>query len=173
MARRHSRFVRSAPKTKMWIGAGVGNFTVPGSSSVLVSTLTAGALLLLPFTILRMRMLVTWRSDQAAVSERPFGAYGKIVVTQAAAAIGVTAIPDPSGTAGDPEAAWFIWQAFYTDFNFLSSIGFQEGGAAQYVVDSKSMRKVGIDDQVVAVATNDTSVGGIVNTNGRMLVQLH
>ena len=173
MARR-SRFVRPAPRTKMWIGAGVGNTTVTGATDNLVSTLSAGALLLRPFTILRTRMDLQVRSDQQVASEIPFGFYGKLVVTDTAAVLGITALPGPSGISGSPEAAWFVWQAvslaFFVDINGTDGIGLDANGSMHYVIDSKSMRKVGPDDDVVTVFANEVAAGMSLTTNGRMLI---
>ena len=108
MARRH-RFVRPAPKTKQWIGFGVGSTTLAGSSDTLVATYSAAALLLRPFMILRTRALFTYESDQAAVSERPIASVGAIIVTDTAAALGITVVPDPSGITGDANSDWFLW----------------------------------------------------------------
>ena len=122
MARRRS-FTRPAPRTKMWIGSGVGDTTVAAGATVLVSTFSAGALALRPFTILRTHMLLTIRSDQTGADETLIGSYGELVVTEVAAAVGVTAVPDPSGISGDPEAAWYVWQALATRFLFVSGVG--------------------------------------------------
>jgi len=177
MARRRSRFVRPAPRTKMWIGSGVGDTSLPASSKILVSTLSAGALLLRPFTILRTHKLLVYRSDQAVATEFQTGSYGQIVVTEAAAAIGVTAVPDPSGISGDPEADWFVWQAvvnnFFIDVNGTDGIGVDGSLGNQYVIDSKAMRKVGPDDNLISVFAQESAVGSIMSTNGRMLIQLH
>ena len=173
MARRHTRFVRPAPRTKMWIGAGVGATTLVGSSVQLIGSLIAGALLLRPFTILRTRMDIMVRSDQAATSESVELSYGHIVITEAAEAIGVTAIPDPSGITGDPEADWFVWQALANTFTFLSSVGFDGDNGYHVTIDSKAMRKVGPDDQMVQITSLDTSAGATFVNNGCMLVQLH
>ena len=175
MARRHSRFVRPPVRTKMWIGGGVGATTVLGSSKTLISTLSAGALLLRPFTVLRTHLELHYRSDQQAASEFQSGAYGKIVVTDTAAAIGATAVPSPSGTAGDPEAAWFAMQEVMNFFQFISGVGFAsgDGAGARFTIDSKAMRKVGPDDNIASVFTQDAAVGAIIFTAGRMLIQLH
>ena len=151
MAGRRSRFVRPAPRTKMWIGSGVGDTTVGSATTVLVSTLSAGALLLRPFTILRTRMVLGFRSDQIVTSEHPVGLFGKIVITEAAAAIGITAIPNPSGISGDPEADWFVWQALQASIERASDVGITGGGQQIFVVDSKAMRKVGPDDDVATL----------------------
>ncbi len=174
MARRpRSRFVRPAPRTKMWIGYGVGSTTLVGSAAILVGSLGAAQLLLRPFTILRTRALLTFESDQAAVSERPIGSYGSIIVTDAASAAGVASIPSPSSLSGNPEADWFIWQALTVSFEFLSSVGFEGNVQTQYVIDSKAMRKVGPDDDLVIMADMDTASGAVIVDQGRMLIQLH
>ena len=104
MARR-ARILRPAPRTKIWIGAGVGETAIVANSSALISLLSIGALLLRPFTILRTRMLVTYASDQSASSEHGFGAYGKIVVTSEAAGspatvpgLGIAVAPIPAAS---------------------------------------------------------------------------
>ena len=163
---------RPAAKTKIWIGGGVGSDTIVGGAVQLISSFTAAALLLRPFTILRTRLLVTFQSDQTATSETPFGSFGHIVVSDAVSAIGVTAIPDPSAISGDPDADWHVWQACHHGMKSLTSVGITWGGISQYVVDSKAMRKVGPNEDLVMVFSSE-NVGADLNTNGRILVQLH
>ncbi len=173
MAHRRGRFVRPAPKTKIWIGAGVGDTTIVASTVQLISSLSAAALLLRPFTVLRSRILLFYGSDQVGVSERPIGSFGQLVVTRAASTLGVTALPDPSAISGDPDQDWFIWQANIVDFRFVSGVGFESAAGIQYVIDSKAMRKVGPNDDIVAVHSQENAVGAVLSTNGRMLIQLH
>ncbi len=173
MARRRARFVRPAPKTKMWVGIGIGATTLVGSSTQLIASYGAAILGLRPFTILRTRGLLSFESDQAAVSERPIASVGYMIVTDTAAALGVTAVPDPSSISGDPSADWFFWQALCASFTFLSSVGFEGNVQTQYVIDSKAMRKVGPDDDMVQVTSMDTASGGVLVTQGRQLIQLH
>ena len=175
MARRPSRgrFVRPAPRTKMWIGSGVGVTTVSSATTVLVSSLSAGALLLRPFTILRTRMEISVFSDQAAASETALGSYGEIIVTEAASAAGIGSIPNPSGISGDPEADWYLWQALSYRFVHQTSVGQLGDALTHYTIDSKAMRKVGPDDDAVAVYDNELTPGLSIVTNGRQLVQLH
>ena len=176
MARRsRSRFVRPPKKTMIWLGDNPVSApsTVPANSALLFSVLNAGALALRPFTILRSRGIIRWESDQAAVSEQPNGAFGEIVVTDNATTIGVTAVPDP---ISDPDADWFLYQSVFADFNFLSSVGFNEyaGDANVFAYDSKAMRKVGPNDDIAGVISNQNSAhGGKFMTIGRQLIQLH
>ena len=107
MARRaRGCFVRPAPKTKVWIGIAAAEQTLGAGTSTLTSVLNAAALALRPFTILRTRLLLSYMSDQDSTSERPFGAYGEMIVTENASAVGITAIPAPSV---DTDGDWYIW----------------------------------------------------------------
>ena len=172
MARR-TRFVRPAPRTKMWIGSGVGVVVVTGAITAVISTLSAGALLLRPFTILRTRLDVLYKTDQIAATETPHGSLGKIVVTETAAALGVTALPNPSGVDGDPEASWFVWQGMSAGFQFGSGVAFDGNSGQHYSIDSKSMRKVGPDDDIVTLYDNQVASGAQMVFMGRQLIQLH
>jgi len=148
----------------------VGTFTLIASSKNLLSGLSAGALLLRPFTVLRTHMDFLFSSDQLGSGEAPRGQYGQIVVTDSASAIGVTAVPSPSA---NPEADWFVHQAMSVRFDFVSGVGFDGNAGRGYSVDSKAMRKVGPDDDIVAMFTMDSAFGGILTNNGRRLIQLH
>ena len=173
MARTRSRFVRPPPRTKIWVGAGVGETTLAASATTLIGTAGAAILALRPFTIFRTRMDVLYRSDQAAVSESPFGTLGLIVVTDNATTVGVTAIPNPSGVSGDQDASWLVWQGLSVSFTFLSSVGFYADSGHHYTIDSKSMRKVGANDDIAIMVDQENAVGSTIVTNGRMLLQLH
>jgi len=177
MARRPARFIRPAPRTKMWIGDGVGNTAVGASAKVLVSVLTAASLGLRPFTILRTHLEIDIFSDQATAIENVIAAYGEMVVTDTASGIGVTAVPDPSPVTGNPEADWFLWtplvNQFFIDIDAGGGIGVDGSNGAKYILDSKAMRKVGPDDDIVGVISNDTAVGFSLVTMGRTLIQLH
>ena len=157
----------------MWIGAGVGSITIVANADQVISTLSAGALLLRPFTILRTRMILTLESDQQAVGERPQGSYGRIVVTETAAALGTTALPDPSSTDGDPEASWYVHQEAVCSFIFSSAVGHNSPQQQNYTIDSKAMRKVGPDDDIVSIFSETNGNGAILTTRGRTLIQLH
>jgi len=174
MARRLSRgrFVRPAPKTKIWIGNGLVNTTIAGSSTTLLTSLAGGALLLRPFTILRSHMEILFKSDQTSVSEVPQGAYGETVVSDNASAVGVTAVPNPSSVDGDPDADWYVWQALASAFVHATNAAFIEGGRL-FVIDSKAMRKVGANDDIVGVVDMQSGPGATIMFGGRTLIQLH
>ena len=175
MARRGSRarFVRPAPRTKMWIGNALGEIAVAANTKVFAGQLNAAALLLRPFTILRTHISLLWTTDQEAADESPAAGYGEIVVTDTATGIGVTAIPDPSAQDGDPEADWYVWQGMVLDYQFVSNTGSPGTIGQHYTVDSKAMRKVGPDDDVASMVSSNNNAGAVLHINGRQLIQLH
>ena len=170
MARRRSRFIRPPVKTKIWIGAGVGPLTVIASTARTLSNLNANALLLRPFTILRTRLVLGIQTDQESAAEDWSGDFGLIVVSEPASSIGVTAIPTP---LSETNADWFVHQPLMFSFAFITGAGFDGQKMTQYIVDSKAMRKVGPNDQVVGLVEPRSATGAIITMEGRMLVQLH
>ena len=173
MARARSRFIRPAPRTKMWIGAGLGQASIVASTKQFLGSFTAAGLALRPFTILRTRMDLLLMSDQQSASERPIVTFGLIIVTDTATALGVTAIPDPSSILGNPEADWFVHQAMSMSLLFASAVGVDGNNGQHYTIDSKAMRKVGPDDDLAFMTSEDNAVGALLIVNGRQLIQLH
>jgi len=172
MARSRARFIRPPPRTKIWIGAGVGLTTLTANAVQLISVLSAGALLLRPFTILRTHMLFSFESDQDGTDERPFGTLAQIVVTETASGIGATAVPDPDPIAGNSDADWFLIQNMYHSVRDSGTPSMQAPFENQYEVDSKAMRKVGPQDDIVMMSSMN-AFGAFVTTQGRRLIQLH
>jgi len=173
MARGRARprgFIRPAPKTKIWIQAGLVVQTLGSGAATLIGTLNAAALAARPFTILRTRIELMFRSDQSATNESPTGAYGEIVVKETASAIGVTAVPSPL-TEGD--ADWHVYQAMSLALLSLTSVGVESPIGVRYVIDSRAMRKVGPTDDLVNVAELRSAGGAFLNIEGRILIQLH
>jgi len=171
MARRHQRFVRPPKKTKQWIGASIDTVvTVPSTLATVVAVYDAAILGLRPFTILRTHLVLSFRSDQSATAEFPFGIYGETIVTDTAAALGTTAVPNPGD---EPEGDWYIYQPLQAEFLLKSAVGFEANAMQTVVVDSKAMRKVGPDDSLMAIFKMVSSVGGQLLVQGRQLIQLH
>jgi len=170
MARRFARtFVRPAPKTKLWIGVLLGQTTLAASTKVLVGSFSASALGLRPFTILRTHLECHYETDQVATSEAPFGIMGWGIFNDTAVSLGVTALPSPSGS---PEQDWYVYQAMSSSFVFGDATGFGTVGKG-YIIDSKAMRKVGLDDDQAVMFTQTASVGADLTIQGRQLIQLH
>lgn len=163
---------RGERRKTLWIGGSfVDTQIAAASGSVLVTQLSASALALLPFTIVRTRGFVFFRSDQQAASENPSGSYGVIVVKQQASTIGITAIPTP---VTDDTSDWFAFQAMAARLTFSDATGIQTPAGIYFPIDSKAMRKVDVGDDVVEVLENSALVGGIqCITYTKLLVKLH
>ena len=153
-----------------WIGAGIAATAVAGSVKTQISVLSAGALALRPFTVMRTRLTILFESDQIAVSERSAGGFGAIVVNDVASALGITAIPGP---ISDDNSPWFVYQGMLSSLLFGDATGFIAVGGIQYEIDSKAMRKVGSNEDINFIFENRTTKGAIVSIEGRMLLKFH
>ncbi len=156
----------------MWLGGAplVSAFTVGGGT--ILGTLNAAALALRPFTIVRIRQTLAWKSDQTAATERQIGAVGFAVVSDQAVAIGITAVPTPvTDLASD---LWMLHQFFMSHFTVTSAIG-SESQYHQIDVDSKAMRKVEDGQDLVEVGELATGLsdGFSLSDASRILIKLH
>ncbi len=147
--------------------------TLVSASGTILNSLTVPEKAKRPFTIVRTYLEVQQQSDQAIASEQQVGAIGLAVVSDQAAAIGVTAVPTPL-TDLDSDL-WFMHQLIFGNFLLASAIGFEEGGATRMSLDSKAMRKVNDAEDVVIVAERDAVLGEgtIMLVGGRLLIKEH
>ncbi len=121
-------------------------------------------------TILRVVGGVSVRSDQSAVSEDQNGAIGMCLVTDAAAAIGITALPDPVTDVSDD--LWFLFQSFSQRLQVLDATG-STVSSVWYPFDSKAKRILESGHQVVLIGANANSATGMnVTVNLRILSQV-
>ena len=169
--RRGSAAIRSARETE-WVpitptvnGLGAGSFAITNS-------LNAAALALRPFMIVRTHLQWSIVSDQVIATESQYAAVGLAVVSDQASAIGATAVPTPINDLGSD--LWFLHSIMQSDFTFITGAGFSSGNVVQKDVDSKAMRKVnGDQDIVVVVETSSFSDGLTLVLGGRILIKLH
>ena len=174
MATPRRTFVRGGRPRRQtfWLGGTFVNTTLASANSAAVITsLSAAALLLRPFTIIRMRGIIQVRSDQTAANEDYSGIVGHCVVTDQAVAVGITAVPTP--VAESDSDLWFQYDPFAGDYESLTSVGTNEKGR-QYIVDSKAMRRVDQGFDFVQVGENSAASNGtILTTFFRTLIKLH
>ncbi len=172
--RRFRQAVRARRETLWLFVATVESTLSGGPTAVLANSLSAAALALRPFTIVRTRGIIHIRSDQAAATETYAGDLGYAVVSDQAAAIGITAVPTPfTDLASD---LWFFHQIMDGSFVFVSGVGFTSDGvgSSQRDFESKGMRKVNGDQDVVfTLETSTLSSGAILYAAGRILIKLH
>ncbi len=177
MARRFSRpvRVRSVRRITRWLASAdviSGATALAGGSAVLDQSLTAAEKLFRPFTIVRTRGTIWMSTDQVAAAENPFGALGFAVVSEAAATAGVGSIPTP--ISEEDSDLWYVHQFFALRILLGSGIGFATDGYARTEFDSKAMRKVNNDEDVVVVVENGSDSDGLIYLlKFRMLIKLH
>ena len=93
------------------------------------------------------------------------------VVTDQAAAIGVTAMPTP--TTDNISDSWFLWLPWMASWRLADATGVQANPYMRYDFDSKAMRKVQESD-TIAVMLENASAGDGCNflLQFRMLLKL-
>jgi len=175
MARRfagfRNRLVRQGRKTFWFSGTSVESAITAANTAVVQTSLNAAALALRPFTIVRTRGYFHIISDQLSANERYEAAYGLIVVSDQAVAIGVTAVPTPST---DSQSGWFVYERGVDAHQFITGAGFQSHTGLFQTFDSKAMRKVEEGQDVISVAeTGPNSQGVTVTAFSRILIKLH
>jgi len=174
MARRHApgRIVRSTRRETVWLQFAQTRTAVDVSTAVLVFTLNAAALALRPFTIIRTRFELLMSSDQIAATENQNAAFGAAIVSDQAAAIGVTAVPTPVTDLGSD--LWFVIQQMNQRIVFGDATGFDSRAGERYEVDSKAMRRCDVgQDMAVVLEASSISAGTTIVIGGRMLAKLH
>ena len=172
MARNRS-FVRGAAAIRTarlttWGGiTPVASTLAANTSTILVSSLSAGALALRPFTLIRTHLEVQLVSDQAAAVETQGVSIGMAVVSDQAVAVGISAVPTPTIEADSN--LWFLHQVLFADESNLTD----RTKNGNYVsIDSKAMRKVEIGQDVIIVVEGAGVGGGmIVTLGGRFLLK--
>jgi len=159
-------------RSSVWIPLAPGqNSAGAASTAVVIGSLNAVALALRPFTVVRTRGSVLFRSDQSAASESYGGGFGAAVVSDQAVAIGVTAVPTPV-TDFDSDL-WFMIEQFFGRFDFADATGSREVGRTMQI-DSKAMRKVDQgQDIVIALETSSISSSMVLDSALRFLLKLH
>ena len=143
------------------------------ASKVLISTANATLLAARPFTIVRVRGILSVQSDSTAATRTTFGAFGIAIVSDTAAALGITAVPDP--VTDEASGLWFVYQHWLAGRTFVTAAGIQGSEDwSQYEIDSKAMRKVDEGSDTAVVLANKAAVGGVnFVLQWRMLIKLH
>jgi len=176
MARRFRNFranmVRSGRKT-FWLGGlFVEQNLASANSAAILTNLNAAALALRPFTIIRTRGIWGVFSDQIAADESQVVAYGSIIVSDEALAVGVSAVPTP---VEQDSSAWIHFSQTIQRFQQSSGVGTKPNMIPwNTIVDSKAMRKVEEGQTLIEVIQNSpNSEGTEVTTYSKVLIKLH
>ena len=141
-------------------------------SEALSQSLNATALAARPFTVIRFRGIIGISSDQGVAGEDQSAALGVAVVSDQASAIGITAVPSPISDRGSD--LFFVYEDMVASMFVASNSGVIPNLMTSRQFDSKAMRKVNEDEDVVITkGTTALSDGVILYTAGRLLVKLH
>ncbi len=165
---------RAQRRQTTWLGSAdvAAVVNIPNNANVLLESLTGAQVdLIAPFTIVRVRGLISIKSDQLAALENPYGAVGFMVVTEQARAAGAASIPGPVSNNDDGE--WFVHQPISAFFTFATAAGYESQGGRVFEFDSKAMRKVQAGQAIVIMVENETAAGFDVNVDYRILIKVH
>jgi len=176
MARNRSRIVRAPKRDTTWLFVAPRRITMAAASTAnFTASLNAAALALRPFTVVRSLIHLSLKSDQIAQTENFDAACGMCVVSEQAAAIGVTAIPTPMTDLGSE--LWFFHKIIDGELTFITGAGIDAQGVTPpggITMESKAMRKIDTAQDLAIVAeTSAVSIGAIMYLAGRILVKLH
>ena len=156
-----------------WAFVAPTNTTIgAASTAVLIGVANAALLLRRPFTVIRMRGFWHVRSDQSAASEDWGCSLGWSLASDAAVAIGVTAVLTP--IVDQASDGFFSYETLLGRVDVASAIGITEvGKSSQY--DSRAMRKCEPDDMspVLVIETPAITSSAVVAHQARMLIKLH
>ena len=151
-----SRGGRGFRPATFWAGSTPAAQTaVPAASKVIVASFTNSGDQ--DLTVRRIRGLLTVASDQQVATELQLGAFGATVVTDAATAVGATAVPDPVTEVADD--MWMLYVHIGQQMRFASAVGLEPNWVTQYVLDSKAMRKTPAGYSLIFVIANSASTG--------------
>ena len=158
-------------RESLWMQVGFVSTALGASATAAITNfLTAAALAVRPFTIVRSRLKWLVVSDQSAATEAFVGNIGMAVVSDQAVAIGVTAVPTPATDLGSD--LFFLIDQWPGRFELVGTSHAVD--ITPKTIDSRAMRKVNDDqDLVVTVEAGIGGSGCVVSAVGRVLIKLH
>ena len=147
------------PPNRGWAGTiPAAAFTVPAASKVLLGSFALdndG----IDETMLRVVGGVMVASDQTAADETQVGAIGMCIVTDAALAVGITALPDPVSEIEDD--MWFMYLPFCRTLNVADATGTQPNFGEWFPFDQKAKRIVHTGSSIVLIGANVSATAGM------------
>ena len=168
MARARRSFAgRDGPKrmTEWSQYSGAGFAAVSAGGATLLSTIAFES----PGTLIRTRGLISIKPQSFAADVGIVGAFGIAMVSAEAAAVGITALPEPHSDAD--WGGWMVLQPFAFHYEFQDGSGGLLG-SVQIEVDSKAMRKVGLSTVAIFIAEGISGAFNIADES-RLLLKLH
>jgi len=164
---RSNRFAQSRSRpNRAWAGVSDTGNNIAGSTKVLLGSIALSNSNI-DETVLRFVGDMWVRSDQVVATEQQIGAFGMIVVSDAAVAAGAASIPGPIADIGDD--GWFVFVPFVQQFVFADATGFVPNGDTRYHFDFKSKRIVQEGEKIALMFENIAGQGLSVSIIARLL----
>ena len=170
MVRRSFRGRSSPGRLTEWFASAVQTdyLALPANTVVLDQSLTTIEKAKRPFTVTRVVGSLFLQSDQNAAVETPFGAFGMIVVTEAAVAAGIASIPNVYSSAEND--GFFVHQFMSAEGSASTNVG---RPLERFSFDFRSQRKVQDGEDIAVVLQNGNLTDGLdYLVSFRMLVKL-
>jgi len=151
--------------TKEWTGTAIGVASTLGTTQVVISQVTHDQV----ETFLRIRGNLLVAAAPNAANDDDVAAFGFIVASDNAIAIGGTSVPGP---INDPDAPW-LWHQ-YVPLHSLAATAASDVGLglwARVEIDSKAMRRATRNEGLILVGEVETGefAGVFVNGGFRVL----
>ena len=95
-----------------------------------------------------------------------------IVVSDQATDAGAASIPAP---VNEVNAPFFVWEPWIVNFTVATAVGFESAAGYTSTIDSKAMRKVGVNEDIAVMVENSAGGdnGAVARIEGRILIKLH
>ena len=152
---------------KEWVGIAFSETNLTMTQSLLISFLEPGS----PSTILRVRGNLLIKGTPDAITDDDVVGLGMIVVSEASASVGGTSLPGP---INDSDSPWLWHQYVPLAAGQNALLGQDIGSFARVEVDSKGMRKLGINERLVLVGELSTGLYAAISlTGGVRVLVLH
>ena len=148
---------------KEWTGAAFAEVNLTQTQSIQVFFLETGS----PSTILRIRGEILVKGTPDAITDDEIVGLGAIVVSEASQVAGGAAVPGPIDA---PNSPW-LWHAYVPLAAGQAALdGSDIGSFARVTVDSKAMRRIGINERLIFVGELSTGLYAAVSVTGGVRV---
>ena len=148
---------------KEWTGSAFTEVNLTTTQSIQLFFLETGS----PSTILRIRGNILVKGTPDAVTDDDVVGLGMIVVSEASQSAGGASVPGPIDA---PNSPW-IWHTYVPLAAGQAALDGSDIGSMDRVeVDSKSMRKIGINERLCLIGELSTGLYGAVSVTGGVRV---
>ena len=148
---------------KEWGGVVFAEVNLTQTQSLLASFIESGS----PSTILRVRGQIFIKGTPDAITDDENVGLGLIVVSEQSAVVGGASLPGPIQSIQSP----WLWHQFIPLAAGTAALtGNDLGSMVRVDIDSKAMRKLGIEERLVLVGELSTGLYAAVSVTGGLRV---